>query len=149
MVNAALQDANAEIIRRSAIDAENRGMATTLTAVYLTHEKCYFGHAGDSRCYLIRDNSIELITRDQSIGRVLQQAVGADPRLLPVSGERDLKSGDRVLICSDGLWNAVDDSSILKIVRKKRNLAEACDELVKEANRKGGNDNISMGIARV
>lgn len=149
MMSEALQESNSEVVKKSAEQPEYRGMATTLTAAFVVGTNCYVVHVGDSRCYLIRHYTVEQLTRDQSIGRALQQALGTDIKLPPFGAKVDLQSGDYVIICSDGLWNLVNDANMLKMVRKNRGAASICERLVREANERGGTDNISIAMVRI
>src|SRR5262249_15686011 len=122
---------------------------------------------GDSRAYLIREEEIHQLTKDQSLvqllidsGRikpeeadrypnnVITQAIGADSKLRPALNQFKLRNNDYLLICSDGLTNKVRDEEMLQIVKASISLDVACRRLVNLANTRGGEDNITVIIAR-
>ncbi len=146
---------------------ELAGMGTTLTAVMVEGAMAYISQVGDSRAYLIRNNEIYQLTKDQSLvqllldsGRikleeadrypnnVITQAIGADAKLRPALSQLTLERNDYLLICSDGLTNKVSDAEMLQIVRASVSLDVACRRLVNLANDRGGEDNITVIIAR-
>jgi len=137
---------------------------TTLTATIIHGNLLYVGHVGDSRAYLINGDNMELITRDHSLARRLQEighltpeeaeaypqknvlykALGQGEALEDVDrATRRLLPGVRLLLCSDGLWGEVDEDAILKIILETPDNQEACDRLVAAANQAGGRDNIT------
>src|SRR5207245_5020600 len=125
-----------------------------------------YAHVGDSRIYLIRSGRILQLTRDDSLANsvwadadaagagtvmkhVLTKALGARAEVEFDVAEHDLRAGDMVLLCSDGLTNMVDDRSILEVVTASAgDLERACDALVAGANANGGRDNISVILLR-
>lgn len=141
--------ANAEVSRSSVQNPRCTGMATTLTAAFLDQGHCLIGHVGDSRCYLVRSGRIRLLTKDQSRGNVLSQAVGASMPLSVYSDELMLENNDSILVCSDGLTNMVGDESIADVVSQSSDPDQICAKLVNEANQRGGIDNITVALARV
>ena len=165
----AIEYANFAIHRKSQEDARCAGMGATLTAAALIGSTLDFIQVGDSRAYLIRQSEIKLATKDQSLVQqlvdvgqiseeeaethmfrnVILQALGAQAELMPVVGRVRLREGDLLLLCSDGLSGKLRAEDIRQIVAEsKGDLAGACDELVKEANRRGGEDNITVVLAR-
>jgi protein phosphatase len=125
---------------------------------------------GDSRGYLVRNEKIYQITKDQSLVQqlidaqqisaeeaethtlknVILQALGAQNEIYPVSARLTPNRDDVLLLCSDGLSNKVSAANIQKhIVDNLEKLEDACAELVKEANENGGEDNITVIIARL
>ena len=149
---------------------EFHGMGTTCTALALNNFQLYFVHVGDSRLYLVREESISRLTRDHSyVGRlvetgvlssdeaerhpqrhILTAALGAgleivaDAPASPVS----LKTGDVLVLCTDGLWGQVQEPEILNVV-ERHDPGAACAELVKIARQRGGPDNITVQILRL
>jgi serine/threonine protein phosphatase PrpC len=124
---------------------------------------------GDSRGYVIRKEQIRLATKDQSLVQqlvdvgqiseseaethmfrnVILQALGAQSEIAPVTGKIRLRQGDLVLLCSDGLSGKLRAGDIQQIVASSNgDLARACDGLVEEANNRGGEDNITVVLAR-
>jgi serine/threonine protein phosphatase PrpC len=146
---------------------ELAGMGTTLTAVLVEGPMAYISQVGDSRAYLLRGENIQQLTKDQSLiqllldsGRikpeeadkypnhVITQAIGAEPQLRLALKQLALKRDDYLLICSDGLTNKVSDEEMLRVVKASVSLDVACRRLVNLANDRGGEDNITVIIAR-
>lgn len=142
----------------SATDINLAGMGTTLIQVFVIENNAHICHVGDSRAYLIR-NGIKQITRDHTSEmyfvkegvlpvqktRVLTQAVGGQATPVPEIKQVKLHPKDILLLCSDGLTDMLSDEEIESVVQKNRNnLPVAADNLIHEANDKGGIDNISV-----
>jgi protein phosphatase len=163
-VEAIIQEANRRIHERAREDAHASGMGTTVTAALVEAEQIAIGHVGDSRAYLIRDGELEQLTKDHSLvgdlmrsGRltaeeadthpqrsVITRALGTDPEVDVDTLVVDAKPGDVFLLCSDGLTTMVGDEEILSIIRERESLGQAVKELVKQANRRGGEDNVTV-----
>ncbi len=161
--------ANLYVYQMSTKRAEYSGMGATFTAVGLSGTTAYFGQVGDSRAYLIRDGRIQQITRDQSLvgqlveaghlteeeaerhsyRNVILQALGASPNLNVVIDRLALRNMDTLALCSDGLSNKVRPDEIKAIIDHSGSLKEACELLIKLANERGGEDNITVLIAQV
>ena len=162
--------ANFAIHRRSQEDPHCSGMGATLTAAAVTSDGVSLLQVGDSRGYVIRGRSIKLATKDQSLVQqlvdvgqiseqeaethmfrnVILQALGAQPELQPVTGSVRVFRGDVLLLCSDGLSGKLRGEDMLRIVRDADgDLARACEALVDEANERGGEDNITVVLARL
>ena len=143
-------------------------MGTTVVAATIRDDYLYVANVGDSRLYLI-DQDIEQITRDHSlveemirVGELQRKDARSHPDRNVITraiGVRDpvridffdvkLEAGDKVLLCSDGLTNMLEDEDILRIIKKSGSLKEAAQRLVTEANKNGGHDNISVVLAEV
>ncbi len=137
---------------------------TTLTAALVVGDACAVANVGDSRTYLWRQGQLTQVTQDHSLvaGMVAAQMIQPEEvRVHPQRsqiyrnlGERStvevdiyeqvLQAGDRLLLCSDGLWEMVLDAEIAKMMLQSANPQEACDRLVEAANLAGGEDNISV-----
>lgn len=155
----------------SAVDANDtlRGMATTAAAVLFGHGAPTVAHVGDSRVYLLRDGVLKQVTQDHSWvseqvragvmterdarrhpwrNVVTRALAGGDDPEIDVA-DVDVKNGDRMLLCSDGLHGVVAPDQLEAIVRKGKPLAETCQLLVDAANAAGGPDNITVVMLQV
>src|ERR1044072_1809734 len=162
--------ANFAIHRKSQEDPHCSGMGATLTAAAVTQDGVGLLQVGDSRGYIIRGSHIKLATKDQSLVQqlvdvgqiseqeaethmfrnVILQALGAQPDLQPVTGRVRLYRDDLLLLCSDGLSGKLRAEDMLRIVEESDgDLARACEALVEEANERGGEDNITVVLARL
>jgi protein phosphatase len=146
------------------------GMGTTCTALALNDFRLYYAHVGDSRLYLVRDNSITRLTRDHSyVGRlvesgvlrsdeaerhpqrhILTAALGAGGEVIAdaPSSPMSLQAGDVLVLCTDGLWGPVHEDEIRQAVTRQ-SASSACAELVKLARERGGPDNITVQVLRL
>jgi serine/threonine protein phosphatase PrpC len=161
--------ANLAIHLRSQEDSRCAGMGATFTGAAVKGDSLDLVQVGDSRGYVIRKNQIRLATKDQSLVQqlvdvgqiseseaethmfrnVILQALGAQSEIAPVTGKIRLRQGDVVLLCSDGLSGKLRADDIQHIVVNcNGDLAKACDALVDEANNRGGEDNITVVLAR-
>lgn len=162
--------ANYIIHQQGRSDPQFQGMGATFTGVGITHDAVDLIQVGDSRAYLIRNAQIHQITKDQSLVQqlidanqispeeaethalknVILQALGAQNEIFPVPARLHPQRDDILLLCSDGLSNKVHDSELQRIVLDNLDdLKNACLELVKEANERGGEDNITLILARL
>jgi serine/threonine protein phosphatase PrpC len=160
-----IQEANRRVYDRSSTDPHTSGMGTTITVALVEDEHVSFGHVGDSRAYLIRDARMEQLTEDHSLvnellktGKLSQEeaeahpqrsvitrALGTDPDVDVDTFSVTAQTGDLFLLCSDGLTDMVSEGSILDVVERNRDdINGALRALVKEANRGGGQDNITV-----
>jgi protein phosphatase len=160
--------ANLAIHHKSQEDARCAGMGATFTGAAVHGDLLDLVQVGDSRGYIIRKDQIRLATKDQSLVQqlvdvgqiseaeaethmfrnVILQALGAQGEVTPVTGRIRLRRGDVVLLCSDGLSGKLRSEDIQNIVGSNPDLAKACDELIAEANNRGGEDNITVILAR-
>lgn len=164
-VNAFVNQINAQILGASLGDPELRGMATTLTMAIVDGDDLILAHVGDSRAYRITSTEVEQLTKDHSLvqalvdeGRlsklqaknhpqknVITRALGTDTVVRTDLYEYKIRKGDFFLICSDGLYNLVNEGLMQKIVLNCA-MEDAAEELINTANRNGGNDNITVII---
>jgi len=156
--------ANKVIYEAANSQPEYFGMGTTVASLLLGHENIAIAHVGDSRIYLIRENSIERLTEDHSLvveqlkrgvisaeeaeksemKNIITRALGAEKLLTPTVDELIPFNNDLFLICSDGLTDLVTDDELLEIILKRRYvLDQAIQNLIDKANEKGGKDNIT------
>jgi serine/threonine protein phosphatase PrpC len=158
-----IKQANQALMDRGEADRELRGMGTTITAVIAEDAKVHVAHVGDSRAYLLRGGALQQLTEDHTLvqrmvreGRltedeaarhpqrsVLTRALGVDEDIPVDELTLDVRKGDRLLLCTDGLTNMVDRDRLKKILARERDPQVACDKLIDAANRAGGDDNIT------
>jgi protein phosphatase len=167
-IQEAIAQANTYIHQTSQHDKIYHGMGSTLTAAGIYDGAVFFAQVGDSRGYCIRANTITQMTRDQSVNgalaagiglsadqlqnpqsqHVLLQALGPESQIsIPVSFT-DLRQGDWVLLCSDGLTNMVSEEEIKDVVCTEHEPRAVCQTLIDLANSNGGRDNITVIAAR-
>ena len=160
-----IQEANRRVYARASSDPNTSGMGTTMTVAIVDGERVAFGHVGDSRAYLIRDGTMEQLTEDHSLvnelmksGKltpeeadvhpqraVITRAVGTDPDVDVDTFTVNARDRDLFLLCSDGLTDVLSEDEILDVVEQNRpDIDRALRALVKEANRGGGEDNITV-----
>ncbi|HEY0730526.1 MAG TPA: PP2C family serine/threonine-protein phosphatase [Pyrinomonadaceae bacterium] len=161
--------ANLAIHLKSQEDSRCAGMGATFTGAAIRGDNLDLVQVGDSRGYVIRKDHIRLATKDQSLVQqlvdvgqiseseaethmfrnVILQALGAQREVAPVTGRIRLRQGDVLLLCSDGLSGKLRSEDIQQIiVNSQGDLAKACDHLIDEANNRGGEDNITVVLAR-
>lgn len=169
----AVRSANQAVFDKAGADPDLKGMGTTLTALadVDTREGRRLGivNVGDSRLYRLRNDRIEQLTEDHSLvaslvrqGRItaeeaenhpqrniLTRALGIDEAVAVDSWEVEPVAGDRFLICSDGLFNEVDENRIVATLRRFEDPGDAARELVRLANDGGGRDNITAVVVDV
>jgi serine/threonine protein phosphatase PrpC len=160
-----IQEANRRVHQRALNDEAASGMGTTMT-VALFHEDgtVAIGHVGDSRAYLLREDALEQLTDDHSLvaelvrrgelspeeaevhpqRSVITRALGTDPDVDVDTFTLQARAGDVFLLCSDGLTTMVDVETITtRVVKNRHDLRAAARALIKEANDRGGDDNIT------
>ncbi len=162
-----VQDLNAEV-RKAAEKPETMGMGTTLTTALVFSPLVIIAHVGDSRAYLFRKGRMQQLSRDHSwvaeeVARgaitesearvhprrnILTRAMGVAADVEVDTSATELEEGDVLLICSDGLHGLVGDEEIARTATAF-DPQEACEALVQRANDLGGNDNVTVVIARI
>lgn len=167
LLRESIEYANQIIFQTALNNPAYHGMGTTTTASALFGRHLFVGQVGDSRCYLIRNKQMTQLTRDQTflnylkdIGAempvdpekdsrksILTQAVGSSETLEVKVTYTPVMQGDRILICSDGLYNMVPDADLLAIGGRANVLSENCKALIDKANANGGSDNITVILA--
>ena len=161
--------ANLAIHHRSQEDTRCAGMGATFTGAAIKDDMLDLVQVGDSRAYIMRGQHIKLATKDQSLVQqlvdvgqiseaeaethmfrnVILQALGAQSELTPVTGRLRLRQGDILLMCSDGLSGKLRAEDMRRIIQEGENdLGAICTRLVEEANERGGEDNITVVLAR-
>lgn len=164
----ALEAANKSIYFRGQRNYKLSGMGTTLVALVVEDRRVWIVNIGDSRCYRLRNRSIEQITLDHSLveeqvrmGRmthaealrsplrnVITRALGTQCHVTSDTFELESEPGDLFLLCSDGLTRELADARIEALLALDLPLEELCNELVHAANKSGGNDNITCIVVR-
>lgn len=162
----AIEEANRKLIVEAGKDERLAGMGTTLVAATVIEHTLYFANIGDSRLYLINDE-IRQLSRDHSLVQemvrlgginaeeakhhpdknIITRAIGASEEVEIDFFEYHLQLGDVILMCTDGLSNMVEDEMLFRIVKSSRDVVEAVERLINEANTNGGNDNIGVVVA--
>lgn len=163
-------------VLNEAMSAANRAVqkrisdgGTTATCAVVRGDEAHLAHVGDSRAYLIADGTMELITRDHSLVRRLQElgqltaeeaevhpqrnvlyrAIGQGESLEIDTVTRRLPPSSRLLLCSDGMWGVVGEQRMMAILEEYDDPQEACDRLINEANASGGPDNITIVLVQM
>jgi protein phosphatase len=164
LLREAVEYANQLIFQKASSDPAYRGMGSTTTAAALFGPHLFVGQVGDSRAYLIRGQKMVQLTRDQTflnylaeIGAelpedpetdsrksILTQAVGTSETVDVKVTYTKLRQGDRLLVCSDGLYNMVKAPELLSVVVSDEPLLNKGRRLIAQANANGGTDNITL-----
>lgn len=170
IIEEAICIANCKVLELSAKDDKYKGMGTTIVVATLEGNSLYVANVGDSRLYIVDDN-IRQITRDHSLVQemvsigeidkesakthskknVITRAVGVEKKISADFFEVEVKEGTKILLCSDGLTNMVDDSMIKSIIDgcEDCDMEHVVNKLVDTANQNGGLDNIAVVLAEV
>ncbi len=164
----AVEMANSHIHAYAKAHPEVRGMGTTTTAVGVFGDHVFLTQVGDSRAYLIRNGTAYQLTKDQSLMQrlveagelteeeaaqserrnIILQALGPDAKVKVDLTHQQLRQGDVLVLCSDGLSGQVRKEEIAEIAGGASDLQAACDRLIALANGRGGPDNITVVLAR-
>jgi len=165
----AVRAANREVIRAAREGVGRSGMGTTLTAAIVEGGRIAIAHVGDSRAYLLHGGVLRRLSDDHSMvadmirrgqlteadarvhpnRSVITRALGTDTNMVADTYEIDADSGDRLLLCSDGLTGMLEDARIAELLGSYRDPGVAASELVAAANEAGGHDNISVVIVDI
>jgi len=144
-VGNALEEAHAAVLAASADDPARYGMGSTVVAALVTSDGAWVGHVGDSRCYVLASGEeLRPVTEDHGAGGYLTQALGLERGIKPDVAQVPLAAGDRLLLCTDGLTNMVDDARIAGILGDVDGAQAACDALTAAALDAGGVDNVTL-----
>jgi PPM family protein phosphatase len=164
-----IKSANRSVLARGESEQSLQGMGTTLTAFLTDDGRAHVAHVGDSRAYLFRNGALQQLTEDHTLvqrmvreGRlspeqaehhpqrsIITRAIGVDDDLTVDPLTLPLLDGDRVLLCTDGLTGMVPEDRIQEILEREPDPQRAADLLVEEANRAGGEDNITVIVVHV
>ncbi len=153
------------------LDSKKResDMGTTLTSVFVRDDRLFFAHVGDSRAYRWNADGLEQLTVDHSVvasmiaegqaepdeiythphRSIIYRCIG-DKAVVEVDADMlPLSIGDRIIVCSDGLWEMIRDEGIADVMMQEADSQLACDMLVRHANAAGGDDNISTIVVQI
>ena len=163
MLESAITAANIDVYDLAQSAETLKGMGTTIVACVIKDAIAHIVHVGDSRAYLVSESKVKQITKDHSLvqslidqGKITEQealnhpqkniitrALGVEDRVLADYDEVVLGEGESIMICTDGLTNCVDSEELLSIVKNNK-FYDYPDLLVKQANKNGGTDNITV-----
>lgn len=163
------QAANRAVFARASGDPELSRMGTTLTAALARDGRLFIAHVGDSRCYRLRDGRLDQLTVDHTLvgefvreGRITEEqarnhpqrsiitrALGVEPAVPIDSVTLEVASGDRFLICSDGLYGMLYDDDIRTYLATVADPQECAEKLIDAANRAGGEDNTTVIVVDI
>ncbi len=169
MLAEAVEKANQAIVKEAGDRSEYEGMGTTLTAAFIDNKTLYLAHVGDSRAYLISEDSITQLTEDHTLvnemlrrgevskdaiqvhplRHVITRALGTYPEVDADLSTKELDHGDKIILCTDGLTSMLRDSEIIGVIRNSDGIKNACGSLVDEANDRGGEDNITIVLIEI
>jgi len=169
MLKNALELANKAVYEQSQLNEEYQGMGTTLVAAFFQKERLTVANVGDSRAYLFNRDGVEAITTDHSLVELMVQrgeltretaktfpgknlitrAVGTESAVECDLYHVQLRKGDNVLLCSDGLSNQLSDQEMLFEVIHGTNKADCCQRLMNIANYRGAPDNVTVALVCV
>ncbi len=169
-LKAAIRQANKAILSYGEEQTSARGLGCTVTAAFVQGDTAYVANIGDSRTYLFRNSELAPLTRDHSLVARLVEAKQIEPEDVYTHPQRNLiyrslgaghktvdpdvfherlQPGDSLLLCSDGLWEMVHDSDLVRVLREQQDPQKACDILIDLANANGGEDNITAVIVQM
>ncbi|MBA2682297.1 MAG: serine/threonine-protein phosphatase [Ktedonobacteraceae bacterium] len=166
----AIQQANKAIVRYGEQKSAARGLGSTVTAALIQNEQAFIANVGDSRTYLLRKNKLTPLTQDHSLVARLVESKQIEPEDVYTHPQRNLiyrslgaghknvevdvfheilQPGDKLLLCSDGLWEMIRNEDLLKALEEQASPQAICDTLIKLANENGGEDNITAVVVHV
>lgn len=165
IISNAISVANRKIVELAGSAEEYYGMGTTLVVCTVVGDVVYIANVGDSRLY-VYDNGLQQITRDHSLveeminmgkiersearvhekKNIITRAVGGSDEVIADFFEAEVKPGNIIIMCSDGLTNMVEDEVIEEVLKGSAGIEEKADRLLEYANENGGKDNIAIVI---
>ncbi|MGI5920297.1 MAG: Stp1/IreP family PP2C-type Ser/Thr phosphatase [Syntrophomonadaceae bacterium] len=168
-LTSAVEKANAVIYKQGRENPDLHEMGTTVTAAAIIDNQMVVVHVGDSSLYLIHDDSVSKITRDHTLAErmvvegllqreeirrnaynhILTRAVGTSENIVIDVFVSDINQGDRILLCTDGLTDLVEDQDIKEFLADQHDLAQAAQNLINLALSRGGHDNITTVLVTV
>lgn len=166
--NRTIKHANAYVNRIASSKIEYKDMGTTLVGIMIRGDYTVLANIGDSRAYMVKDNKLVQISQDQTYvqflyktGKIKKDEIATHPKrhvLMNALGTYPSVSTaiskfneeyQYLLLCSDGLYNVVEEEEILRILISDKSINQKCDDLIDLANNKGGPDNIAVNIFEV
>jgi PPM family protein phosphatase len=169
-LKAAIRQANKAIVSYGEEQSSARGLGCTVTTAFIQDDTAYVANIGDSRTYLFRNGELTPLTKDHSLVARLVEAKQIEPEDVYTHPQRNLiyrslgaghktvdpdvfherlQPGDSLLLCSDGLWEMVHDSDLVRVLNEQQDPQKACDILIDMANANGGEDNITAVIVHM
>lgn len=165
----AIRWANAELYQQAQSEVGQHGMGTTLTAAVIAENHLFAAHVGDSRMYLLRGGKLEQVTQDHSWveeqvqakvltraqaeshpqRNIITRALATEPDVRVDHFDRDLTTGDIVILCSDGLSTDVEEEQLVMLSMQAPSAHDAVQTLIERANANGGRDNVSVAVIRL
>ena len=159
-----MKTANQTILQMAQHSEENTGMATTVVLLHLTKRHAYIVNVGDSRAYICRDGQISQITEDHTYvnellkggsitkeqaeihpqKNMITRALGGEQKVLPDFYRLETMKNDIIILCTDGLYGELSKEEICDIAAASDSMSALSKTLVQQANRHGGNDNITV-----
>lgn len=167
-MESAIEEANRRVWKYKSGSPVLQKMGATATAVLIERDRAYIADVGDSRAFIIRDGRIKQLTTDQTITQmlvqvgamteeeaansqrknILLQAIGSNEFLQIPASALQLQRGDILVLCSDGLTTKLQNRELMMVIQSQGSLDAAARELIRMANDRGGEDNISVVIAK-
>src|SRR6266566_2124484 len=169
-LKAAIRQANKAILNYGEEQSSARGLGCTVTTALIQSDLAFIANIGDSRTYLYRDSALKPLTKDHSLVYRLVEAKQIEPDDIYSHPQRNLiyrslgaghksvdpdvfhislRSGDSLLLCSDGLWEMVRNGDLLKVLKENTDAQKICDTLIDLANTNGGEDNITAVLVQI
>lgn len=154
----AVEESNKRIFQKGSQNKNLSGMGTTISLVYFLNHKAYWAHVGDSRIYIFRKGNLKQITKDHTLAsakegkrnHILTRALGVQENVKIDTGVTPLFPKDYLLLCSDGLYNALKDEKITSILESSKQAnEELVQKLVQKANELDGSDNITAILIQI
>lgn len=154
----AVEESNRQIFLKGSQNKNLFGMGTTISLVYFLNQKAYWAHVGDSRIYILRKGNLKQITKDHTLAsskegkrnHILTRALGVQENVKVDTGVTPLFTKDRLLLCSDGLYNALKDEKIASLLDSSKPISEELvQKMVKKANELDGSDNITAILMQI
>lgn len=166
----AIQQANKAILQYGEQKTAARGLGCTVTVVLIQNDQAYIANVGDSRTYLLRNDTLTVLTKDHSLVQKLVESKQIEPDDVYTHPQRNLiyrslganhknievdifhetvRAGDIFLLCSDGLWEMVRPQELKSMLSQQISPQKVCDKLIAMANENGGEDNITAVVVHV